>query len=107
MVRDATRAQAVGGVQDVFVADLADQAQVRMVAQQILDEWGVVDVLFNNAGVLLDGIYQSPQDNEMPLLLRPGGQTCWEFGYAYPREERFDHGRGQGYWPGDRRGVRT
>ena len=67
VVRDAARASSVSGVESVFVADLSDQAQVRTVAQEILDTWGVVDMLFNNAGVLLDDIYRSPQGNEMHL----------------------------------------
>ncbi len=67
VVRDAARASSVSGVESVFVADLSDQDQVRTVAQEILDTWGVVDILFNNAGVLLDDIYKSPQGNEMHL----------------------------------------
>lgn len=65
IVRNAERAEAIDGVDHVFVADLADQRQVRSVAADIVARWGVVDVVFNNAGVLLDDIYQSPQGNEM------------------------------------------
>ena len=65
VVRDSSRARGVDGVSDVFVADLADQTQVRVVANDISTRWDVVDVLFNNAGVLLDDIYRSPQGNEM------------------------------------------
>ncbi len=65
VVRDSERAKSVKGISEVFIADLSDQAQVRSVAQEILAEWTVIDVLFNNAGVLLDDIYSSPQDNEM------------------------------------------
>ncbi|MEM7800903.1 MAG: SDR family NAD(P)-dependent oxidoreductase, partial [Chloroflexota bacterium] len=49
---------------DFFIADLSDQGQVRQIASEISDKWGYVDGLFNNAGVLLDQPYDSPQGNE-------------------------------------------
>ena len=62
---------------DVFEADLASQDAVVAVAEQIDALWDRVDVLFNNAGVLLGDLQRSPQGNEMhyevntlaPLLL--------------------------------------
>ena len=65
IVRNPDRANAAQGTSDVFVADLADQTQVRSVANDIVSRWEAVDVLFNNAGVLLDDVYRSPQGNEM------------------------------------------
>ena len=65
IARNPDRANQVEGIDDVFVADLADQAQVRSVANEIITRWKAVDILFNNAGVLLGDIYTSPQGNEM------------------------------------------
>lgn len=50
---------------DFFIADLSNQDQLKRVAAEIVTQWGSVDGLFNNAGVLLDKPYQSPQGNEM------------------------------------------
>lgn len=51
----------------IWEADLSVQAQVVQVAEQIIEQWGHVDVLFNNAGVLLGELSKSAQDNEMHL----------------------------------------
>ena len=50
---------------DLFYADLSVQKEVINVAKEIHQRWGRVDVLFNNAGVLLDDVYLSKQGNEM------------------------------------------
>ena len=50
---------------DFFFADLSKQPEVISVANQIVDKWGEIDILFNNAGVLLDKVYHSEQNNEM------------------------------------------
>jgi NAD(P)-dependent dehydrogenase (short-subunit alcohol dehydrogenase family) len=48
-----------------YTADLSEQNQVIHVARQIKDEWDKVDILFNNAGVLLGEKKTSAQENEM------------------------------------------
>lgn len=50
---------------EFFYADLSHQAEVKAVAREVSRVWEYVDVLFNNAGVLLDKHYQSPQNREM------------------------------------------
>jgi NAD(P)-dependent dehydrogenase (short-subunit alcohol dehydrogenase family) len=50
-----------------FEADLSSQKSVLEVAQNIASQWNKVDVLYNNAGVLLDANYDSPQGNELHL----------------------------------------
>lgn len=50
---------------DFFFADLSRQKEVAQVAAKIAEKWEKVDVLFNNAGVLLDNLYTSDQGNEM------------------------------------------
>ncbi|HAA12412.1 MAG TPA: short-chain dehydrogenase [Cytophagales bacterium] len=51
----------------VWEADLSDQQQVAGIAETISKEWSHIDVLYNNAGVLLDKLYTSKQGNEMHL----------------------------------------
>ncbi|MEN0064203.1 MAG: SDR family NAD(P)-dependent oxidoreductase [Myxococcota bacterium] len=51
----------------VFEADLTSREAIDAVAQQISDAWPHVDVLFNNAGVLLGEFRQSSNGNEMHL----------------------------------------
>lgn len=50
-----------------FEADLSDQKSILEVAQNIANQWNKVDILYNNAGVLLDANYNSPQGNELHL----------------------------------------
>ena len=50
---------------DFFYADLSKQKEVRRVAEEISQKWESVDILFNNAGVLLEKLYFSEQNNEM------------------------------------------
>ena len=51
----------------VWEADLSDQAQVTAVSEAIAQDWDRIDVLYNNAGVLLDKLYTSKQGNELHL----------------------------------------
>lgn len=51
----------------VWEADLAQRDAIDAVAKRIVDEWSTVDVLFNNAGVLLPEFRVSPHGNEMHL----------------------------------------
>ena len=48
---------------DLFYADLSIEEEVINVAGEICQRWDRVDVLFNNAGVLLDNVYLSKQGN--------------------------------------------
>ncbi|MEM9102192.1 MAG: SDR family NAD(P)-dependent oxidoreductase [Pseudomonadota bacterium] len=50
-----------------FFGDLSIQADVHRVANEVKEHWPIIDGLFNNAGVLLDKNYFSPQNNEMHL----------------------------------------
>ena len=68
---------------DFFFADLSDQKSIVDIADEIIKKWHNVDIIFNNAGVLLDSIYLSKQENEMhfevntlaPLIL---SMKIWE-----------------------------
>ncbi len=48
-----------------FYADLSNQDDVAKVAKDIATKWDKIDGLFNNAGVLADKAYYSPQGNEL------------------------------------------
>ena len=50
---------------EIFIADLSVQSEVVNVATMIREKLGKVDILFNNAGVLLEKIVKSKQGNEM------------------------------------------
>lgn len=52
---------------DFFFADLSEQQQVRVAAQEIKDKWPRIDRLFNNAGVVEPGRKMSKQGNEFHL----------------------------------------
>ncbi|MEL6674025.1 MAG: SDR family NAD(P)-dependent oxidoreductase [Bacteroidota bacterium] len=72
VLRNEGRKQALSQVLDTtgidfFYGDLSVQQEVRQVADQIIEKWGSLDLLFNNAGVLLDKTYLSAQGNEMHL----------------------------------------
>ena len=54
--REAVRAIKDAGGEAIFVeVDVSDSAQVQAVVQTALDTYGGIDILFNNAGVLLFG----------------------------------------------------
>ena len=52
---------------EFFYCDLSDQTSVQKLAEEVIASWPKLDVLFNNAGVLLDQFYESKQGNEMHL----------------------------------------
>ncbi|MEM6431690.1 MAG: SDR family NAD(P)-dependent oxidoreductase [Deinococcota bacterium] len=63
--QDAINALGTEDNLDFFYADLSNQEAVEKVAESIKASWTHIDGLFNNAGVLLDKLYTSPQGNEM------------------------------------------
>ena len=52
---------------DFFFADLSKRDQLQRVVAEIEAKWTKIDVLFNNAGVLLDKLYYSDHGNELQL----------------------------------------
>lgn len=71
VVRNAQRKQEALDQEEVlqkatfFFADMSKQKEVTELAESVSKEWTHLDVLFNNAGVLLDKVYTSEQGNEM------------------------------------------
>src|SRR5687768_6804812 len=50
---------------EVFVADLSIQSETLNASRLIKEKFGSVDILFNNAGVMLGKMITSKQGNEM------------------------------------------
>ena len=71
---------------DLFLADLSIQNQVFNVAEEIKKKCKTIDILFNNAGVLIGELCFSEQKNEMhlevntiaPYILTLGIKTALE-----------------------------
>ncbi|MEM6845447.1 MAG: SDR family NAD(P)-dependent oxidoreductase [Bacteroidota bacterium] len=65
--KDAIEALGNSSKIDFFFADLGKRDQIQRVAEEIKSAWSNIDVLFNNAGVLLDKLYYSDYGNELQL----------------------------------------
>ena len=52
---------------DFFFADLSKREDIQRVAKDIKTSWTKIDIIFNNAGVLLDKLYFSDYGNELQL----------------------------------------
>ena len=65
--KDAIEALASLGKVDFFIADLSKRDQILRVAEEISNRWPHIDVIFNNAGVLLDKLNFSDYGNELQL----------------------------------------
>lgn len=50
---------------DFFYGDLSKEEDLLTLVNDIENRWDKIDVLFNNAGILTDKAYYSPQGNEM------------------------------------------
>lgn len=50
----ADEIRAAGGAAMIHGADVSDEAQVQDMVDQVMGEWGRVDILINNAGILRD-----------------------------------------------------
>src|SRR3954471_23241281 len=60
---------------DVFIGDLALMADVRKVAEEILDRYDRIDVLINNAGIQLD--QQRPTTEGLPEMIAVNYLAPW------------------------------
>jgi len=64
---DAIKELGASQQMDFFIADLGKREAIQHVVQQIQAQWEKIDVLFNNAGVLLDKLRFSDYGNELQL----------------------------------------
>src|SRR4051812_6590699 len=65
----AQEVTAAGGTAQAIQADVGDFASAERIAKQVLDQWGRLDVLVNNAGVIRDGLFvrMTPEDWDLVL----------------------------------------
>jgi 3-oxoacyl-[acyl-carrier protein] reductase len=66
---------AAGGTAQAIQADVGDFAAAERIAKQVLEQWGRLDVLVNNAGVIRDGLFvrMTPEDWDLVLTTNLGG----------------------------------
>jgi L-rhamnose 1-dehydrogenase len=58
----AHRIEAAGGQACFLSADVSDSAQVRAMVQAVLDRWGTIDILVNDAGICpFEGFLEMPE----------------------------------------------
>jgi 3-oxoacyl-[acyl-carrier protein] reductase len=60
---------AAGGEAMAIAADVADRASVDAMVQAVLDRWGRIDVLINNAGILRDGRLVKMTEEQFDLVI--------------------------------------
>jgi clavulanate-9-aldehyde reducatase len=65
----AERIRADGGTAVAIEADLADEAQARSLVESAADELGGLDVLVNNAGVMLLGLVEGAETDEWRRMI--------------------------------------
>lgn len=58
-----------GGRVQVIAADVGDEAQARRMVQQAHEHWGALDVLVNNAGVMLQGLVEDGRTEEWRQMI--------------------------------------
>ncbi len=60
--------QSMGGKADYFCCDVSDYKQVESTITTIVDKYGKIDVLFNNAGVLKTGTFEISENDTKEML---------------------------------------
>jgi 3-oxoacyl-[acyl-carrier protein] reductase len=70
-----TEVATAGGTALALQADVADPAQAKQCVERVLGDWGRLDVLVNNAGVIRDGLFvrQTQEDWDTVLATNLGG----------------------------------
>lgn len=61
--------EAAGGMAWAIQADVADFEAAKKVVDQVLEKWGKVDVLVNNAGVIKDGLFMQMEPANWSLVV--------------------------------------
>ena len=61
--------QSTGGVAEVFAADISDPAQTERFINNCVERYGSIDVLVNNAGVNLPGVFHEVDDETIDRTL--------------------------------------
>jgi NAD(P)-dependent dehydrogenase (short-subunit alcohol dehydrogenase family) len=81
---EATAAQ-IGEAAVAVTADIADASQVRAYTDATVERWGKLDVVFNNAGVNLPGVFHEASDEVIDRTLDVNVKgTMYGCRYAIP-----------------------
>ncbi len=77
---------AAGGVAKAYQADVADRASVKACVELVVKDFGPIDVLVNNAGVIADGLFvrMEPDDWNRVIQTNLGGtfHFCHEVAFS-------------------------
>jgi 3-oxoacyl-[acyl-carrier protein] reductase len=91
-VQEVTEA---GGTAQAIQADVGDFASAERVAKQVLDQWGRLDVLVNNAGVIRDGLFVRMTPEDWDLVLTTNLRGTFNFCRAVAEFMVFKQRRGR------------
>jgi NAD(P)-dependent dehydrogenase (short-subunit alcohol dehydrogenase family) len=82
---NAATAKAIGEAAFAVQADISDAAQVRAYTDGTVERWGKLDVVFNNAGVNLPGVFHEASDEVIDRTLDVNVKgTMYVCRYAIP-----------------------
>jgi NADP-dependent 3-hydroxy acid dehydrogenase YdfG len=73
----------IGGSAHLFLCDISDTEQVRQTAQKILDDFGKVDILINNAGIWTDEEVELTDPDRRKKVLEINALGTIEFTKAF------------------------
>jgi 3-oxoacyl-[acyl-carrier protein] reductase len=60
---------AVGGTAEVYACDVADSAQVQKVVDGVVEKWGQLHIVVNNAGITRDTLIPRMSDEDWDLVI--------------------------------------
>ncbi len=86
-------AEEIGDDAFVVEADVSDPAQVKAYTDQTVERWGQLDVVFNNAGVNLPGVFHEQPDDVIDRTLGVNVKGVM-FGCRYAIPHMLRKGRG-------------
>ncbi|MCJ7815611.1 MAG: SDR family NAD(P)-dependent oxidoreductase, partial [Xanthomonadales bacterium] len=88
----AAEIRAAGGEAIANGANVADWGQVQDMVQQTVDEWGRVDILINNAGILRDKSFLKMSMDDFRLVIDVhliGSANCTKAVWEIMREQAY------------------
>lgn len=84
--------EAAGGEAIMHGANVADFAQVTQMVKQAMDQWGRVDILINNAGILRDKTFAKMSLDDFRLVIDVhlmGSVNCTKAVWEIMREQKY------------------